>query len=611
MTQRLTNIIQYIAIVVIGLFFCTLIVFLVDDSRFDDQIYRNVAVAGTDVSSMTKEEFFVAIEKLQENIQDKRIFIEYNRELIEVRSLDVGLHINPEELWNELYEYGHSKKLINQFFVWFDSFSYHHTVEAQFFADNEKITEQAQQWEAFVPSTDPYNGNLSIVGVNAVIDEPQSGSQLDTQQLIEQIINTLISRENGTIISAPLVLREPERSLQDLINAQYKVESLIGLPITLYNSEYEDRRLVLGIKDISEMTYITFSEDDITQVVISLDDEILVKKLEPLYPLKAGFTIGEDEQVTVRPSQNGFDIDISETARNILKVIEKQNRNVVIEVDTFVVPSFTTKDAEALNISHLVSRFTTYHSCCQDRVDNIHLVADILDEKYLMPGEVMDINDFIGERTEERGFKNAGTIIEGRLDESVGGGISQFITTFHNAVYWGGYQVIAHKPHSIYFSRYPVGIEATINWPYIDYIFKNDTKNGLYIDTSYDEESITVSFYGSNDNRQVIGDHKGGTNIAVTNAGENSRIVISNVSEKYNYREPLIEYRADTTLERGTQVLEQMGDPRWSVLVNRTVRQAQEVLRYDTWPVHYRQDNTIIRKHPCDFYDKEFDYSRC
>lgn len=612
MVERLTNTFQYITIVLVGLFFCSLIVFFIDEHRFDSRIYRNVVFAGTDVSLMTQEEFFETAQAFQENIQDKKVYIEYDQELIEVSPKDIGLQINPQELWEQVYEYGHSQNLAQQFVTWIYSFSNHYDVTAQLFADKEKINTQKEQWESFVPTVDPYNGNISITEGEVVIDNPQPGSRLDTNQLASQVLDALISQPNGTIIEAPLILVEPERSLQDLVDARYTIELLIGSPITLHNDDYDEQRLVLSPQDLSEITRIHFSEKDISKINITIDPDALNKKLQPLYPRKASYIINEDEQVTVRASKNGFDINISETADNILDVIKANDRNVSFVVNAYVIPSFSTEDAEALNITHLVSRFTTYHSCCKDRVENIHLVADILDGKYLEPGEVMNLNDVLGERTQEQGFKNAGTIIKGKLEESVGGGISQFVTTFHNAVYWGGYRIVAHKPHSIYFSRYPIGIEATINWPYVDYIFQNDTDSGLYIDTSYDDESITVSFYGSNDGRQVIGDHRGGsTNIEVTGTGPDSRTVISQVSEKYNFHEPLVEYVADTSVERGSEIVEQVGDLRWSVVVTRTVKQEGEVIRYDQWPVHYRQDNTIIRKHPCDFYDTTFDYSQC
>ena len=82
MTERLTNTIQYIAIVLVGLFFVSVITFFVDDARFEERMYRNVSITGTDVSYMTKDEFFTAVTTLQNNIQDKNVYLEYNQEIL-------------------------------------------------------------------------------------------------------------------------------------------------------------------------------------------------------------------------------------------------------------------------------------------------------------------------------------------------------------------------------------------------------------------------------------------------------------------------------------------------------------------------------------------------
>lgn len=44
---------------------------------------------------------------------------------------------------------------------------------------------------------------------------------------------------------------------------------------------------------------------------------------------------------------------------------------------------------------------------------------------------------------------------------------------------------IEHRPHSIYFSRYPMGREATVAWPGPDVKLLNDTDWLVTIDTSY------------------------------------------------------------------------------------------------------------------------------
>ena len=173
-------------------------------------------------------------------------------------------------------------------------------------------------------------------------------------------------------------------------------------------------------------------------------------------------------------------------------------------------PEVTTEYLEGLGIEHLVSQFTTYHDCCQPRVTNIQTMAATVDGVIVVPGETFSLNDTVGQRTEEGGYLPAPGIFEGVLQESIGGGVSQFTTTMYNAVFWGGYQDVEHKPHSYYFSRYPEGIEATLSWTSPDLRFKNNRDHAVLIDTRWTDTSITVRIFGSNDGRVLKGEQSGG-----------------------------------------------------------------------------------------------------
>ena len=120
-----------------------------------------------------------------------------------------------------------------------------------------------------------------------------------------------------------------------------------------------------------------------------------------------------------------------------------------------VQPQVTTEDIENLGIRHLVSSYTTYHPCCAARVTNIQLFADKVNDALVPPGEEFSLNGHVGRRTVADGFVEAGTLVKGELVDTIGGGVSQFATTFYNAVFWGGYKDITHKTHSFYFPRYP------------------------------------------------------------------------------------------------------------------------------------------------------------
>ena len=99
-----------------------------------------------------------------------------------------------------------------------------------------------------------------------------------------------------------------------------------------------------------------------------------------------------------------------------------------------------------------MSRFTTYHKCCE-RVHNIQLIARTLDGYVVYPGETFSINKVVGPRTRAKGYVPAPVLCGGAYCEGIGGGISQFATTMFNAIFWGGYEEVTHRPHSIWIDR--------------------------------------------------------------------------------------------------------------------------------------------------------------
>jgi hypothetical protein len=67
-----------------------------------------------------------------------------------------------------------------------------------------------------------------------------------------------------------------------------------------------------------------------------------------------------------------------------------------------------------------------------------------------------------------------------------------------NAIFFACLEDIEHRPHSLYFTRYPIGREATLGVPGPDVEFRNDTDSPVIIKTGYTETSITVKMYGDN-----------------------------------------------------------------------------------------------------------------
>ena len=109
----------------------------------------------------------------------------------------------------------------------------------------------------------------------------------------------------------------------------------------------------------------------------------------------------------------------------------------------------------------------------------------------------MSLNETVGRRTEEKGFVPGGFISKGHLVEDIGGGVSQFATTIFNAAVRAGLDFEYYQAHSIYFDRYPYGLEATISYPRPDLVITNPTPFGILIWSSWTDESVTVDMYST------------------------------------------------------------------------------------------------------------------
>ena len=90
-----------------------------------------------------------------------------------------------------------------------------------------------------------------------------------------------------------------------------------------------------------------------------------------------------------------------------------------------------------------------------------------------------------------------------RLEDAVGGGISQIATTLFNAAFFAGLKLVAHQAHQFYISRYPMGREATVSWGGPELIFRNDWPAAMLMKLSATTPAITVRFYSRKLGRRV------------------------------------------------------------------------------------------------------------
>jgi vancomycin resistance protein YoaR len=198
---------------------------------------------------------------------------------------------------------------------------------------------------------------------------------------------------------------------------------------------------------------------------------------------------------TVVPGSAGRLLSARVVPSAVVPALTSPSRLAVVPVED-VQPAFTTEEATRTLPRGPISTFTTYFPDNPPRTNNITIAARTLTGTYVRPGGQFSLNGVLGQRTPEKGYKEAPVINNGRLEKDYGGGVSQVSTTTFNAAYFAGVQLDEYTPHSFYISRYPEGREATVSWPDVDQKWTNTTAGGILIRASVSGRALTVTFYG-------------------------------------------------------------------------------------------------------------------
>ena len=151
---------------------------------------------------------------------------------------------------------------------------------------------------------------------------------------------------------------------------------------------------------------------------------------------------------------------------------------------------------ELRNRCGMISTFTTETTNNKNRNTNIELSARAINGKTVAPGDIFSFNDATKERTADKGYKEAAAIAGGQTKDEIGGGVCQTSTTLFNAVARADLEIVERHPHAWPSSYIGKGLDATVNWPGVDFRFRNNTNFQIFIVAGYSKQKVTVSIYG-------------------------------------------------------------------------------------------------------------------
>lgn len=413
----------------------------------------------------------------------------------------------------------------------------------------------------------PVGATLRLTDSDIVVVPGQAGVGIDEAELRTRLAD-LPDRIDLAVGEHPAPIDD-----QAAEAARQRALSIISAPIDV---TFQGRAVTVQPKVLRDALRF---ESRPPQIAVLVDQETIYADIAPAFetrerpPRDAFFQVVGDS-VRLIPSAEGRRLDMGAIARGIAQPGEARAVRARFEISR---PKILTEELSGLGIKEQVGSFSTPYNCCEPRVENIARAAETLDGMIIPPGRRFSLNDTLGPRTLDAGYVEAPQISGGKLEDGVGGGVSQVATTLFNAAFFAGLKIEAHQPHSFYISRYPAGREATISMGGPDLIFVNDWDASLLISAVAGSNDITIRLFSTSFGRRVE----------------------TSTGEPYNYTEPEEIEVVDPSLDPGEREVEQYtGSAGFTVEYTRTVWEGRRKRSEETFRWTYRAQDAYINVGP-------------
>lgn len=282
-------------------------------------------------------------------------------------------------------------------------------------------------------------------------------------------------------------------SSQVLVGAKY--ESALRFAYAYGRSgsmqqRYSDVRAVEanGMHLTSEWGYDRLKVRELTdQMAASIDQPASDARLTAFDPNTKAFVF--------EPEHEGVEADADRLYVEVTAALDAKQYDATIPVQVSPVQP-KLRQADIASLFGRVAGYATATTKDQDRNTNISLSAQAINGRVVLPGDTMSFNECTGQRTSQKGYREAGAISGGQLIDATGGGVCQTSSTLFNAVVRADLEIVDRTQHSWPSTYVPRGEDAAVDWPRLDFKFRNNSEYPLFIVAWYADQKVTVEVYG-------------------------------------------------------------------------------------------------------------------
>lgn len=468
-----------------------------DARSFDNNVLRNVTIAGRNVGGLDRSGLETAIDEVEGEVRATPVRIATPTGGFSAPGAAFGLTVDRPRLRVAVLSAGREPALGQRLRRYIASFSTPIDIAIPVIASKTKTIAVLQEGEG-ARRRDPVDPKLRVRNGAFTILPGSDGQGIDASVVADTIESEIGTGRFPVTVSTSSVALPSAYTTEELEALSARAAALTSRPIAVIANGATYSISTELLREWVRPTIVN------RQVRLTLDPEDTLAGLQKLLGGKtvraaksAQVFVGSAGEVINIPSEQGLRCCSASTYERIEAVFNGVAiPPVTIDLDV-VDPAITTEQLAEFGVKEQIATFSTRHRSGEARVRNIHRIADLVRGTIIRPGETFSVNAEIGPRTPAKGFIEANVIEDGVFKESFGGGISQFATTLFNAAFFAGLDIPAYKAHSIYISRYPYGREATLSFPRPDLKIRNTTPYGVLIWPTYTNSSVTVTLYST------------------------------------------------------------------------------------------------------------------
>jgi len=466
----------------------------IDSATNADAVARNTELVGTPVGGMSRAQLDAAVLRLDEQLPSTKVVIDTGDLTLASTAGDLGLSIDPTATSKAVMDAGRTGSVLTRPVEWARSFVTPRAADVELQVDQAKLDAALTTLEGD-KRTAPVEPGLVEKDGAIVLTPGVNGVQLEPAAVLAALPPSLGNVGEEVRVEAKRTTVPPKTSdaqVQALVDEANKVVS------SKINVKAGNQSFTLDGKDLLGGFTIDTSSG---APKLSLSDKAIGLQLAKQQPSASANPTGVKFDISggVPVPVAGKDAQVccgEGASAQIVDALLAGKTDVEVPTRTMAAAEGVTW-ANSLGVKEVIGQFTTPHAAGEPRVTNIHKMADTIRGAVIPPGATFSVNDYVGRRTADKGYVSAPVIINNKHEMDIGGGVSQFATTFFNAAFFGGLDIPQYQMHSEYISRYPYGREATLFYPNVDLKIRNNSPYGVVIWPTYTDRSLTVQLWST------------------------------------------------------------------------------------------------------------------